>query len=400
MFDLIAGVVAWFYSLWPSYGMAIIFLTLAAMVVVTPLTMKGTRSMLQMQLLAPELKKIQNRHRGDRQAMNEASMAFYKEHGMNPVGGCLPLIAQMPIFLVLYRVVLGLTRRTTEIGTQLGFTSYQFSATQTGNTRLYTDTPISRSELRFDPDFLSTDTQLYADLNQNTEMVSWGVDLSRTASAAMAEGVITALPYFLMMGLVLVTGLYQQRQIQGRQGNTVMHPTQQTIMKLFPYFLPVFCYGMPAAVVVYFIASALYRIGQQAYITRSFYSGDDSLGAQVAEQRKSSGKSDSSDRTSRKAGKGGSSKAMTPRKGSPTPKRDAQASKGKARQPRSRAKKGKPSAPKRASRPGAPRRSASGAGRSGKAPSRRHPQGGRTTPRGTTGRRPAPNRSKSKKKRR
>ena len=132
LFDLITAVLAWFYSLWPSYGMAIAFLTLTTTIAVTPLTLKFTRSTLQMQQHMPELKKIQAQHRGDRQAINEATAAFYKEHGLNPVGCLLPMLVQAPIFLVMYRVVDGLTRRTTEIGTQIGFTSRRYADTALG----------------------------------------------------------------------------------------------------------------------------------------------------------------------------------------------------------------------------------------------------------------------------
>src|SRR5918999_4492588 len=109
MFDAIATVLAWFYELWPSYGMAIVFLTLAVMVVLTPLTLKGTRSMMAMQRLQPELKKLQQKYKGDRQKLNEEMMKFYQEHKINPVGGCLPLLLQIPVFIVLYRVLSGLT---------------------------------------------------------------------------------------------------------------------------------------------------------------------------------------------------------------------------------------------------------------------------------------------------
>lgn len=410
MFDVIAAILAWFYSVWPSYGMAIVFLTMAAMVVVTPFTMKGSRSMLKMQLLAPELKKIQNQHRGNRQAMNEASMLFYREHGVNPVGGCLPLIAQAPIFLVLYQVVHGLTRRTTEIGTQLGYTTSQYSTVETGTITPYGTTPILRNELPFDPDFLSRDTDLYQALSQETEMISWGVDLSRSASTAMSESIVAALPYFLMMALVLVTGLYQHRQIQGRNTGATMQPAQQRIMKLIPYFLPVVSYGIPAAVVVYFIISALFRIGQQAWITRSLYSGDESPGAELARQRQSLKEKGSASGQSGKQAKARSPRSVSPSKGRPTPKRDSRAPQRSAHRSRAQAKKPTSASQRRtfrSSRSGRSGRSAgssrrvSGSGRSGKAPSRkRNRGGGRVTPPGSTARRPAPNRSKSKRKRR
>ncbi|MBT6943768.1 MAG: hypothetical protein HN979_01165, partial [Actinobacteria bacterium] len=81
MFDLIATVLAWFYDLVPSLGLSIVLLTLVVMVVVTPLTLKGTRSMIKMQHLQPEMKKIQTRHKGDREKMNKELMAFYQANG-------------------------------------------------------------------------------------------------------------------------------------------------------------------------------------------------------------------------------------------------------------------------------------------------------------------------------
>ncbi len=433
LFDVVTAVLAWFYSLVPSYGMAIALLTLTAVVAVTPLTLKMTRNMLQMQQHMPELKKLQNQHKGDRQAMNEVTMAYYKEHGLNPVGCLLPMLVQGPIFLVMYRVVDGLTRRTTEIGTQLGFTSRRYADSVAGGVPEHTETPIVRGDLPFDPDFLSRDSDLYENLSADVEMVSLGVDLSRSASSVISESIVAALPYLLMLLIVLVTSLYQQRQIQGRQSGAAINPQQQMMMKLIPYMLPVFSYVMPAAVVTYFIVSNLVRIAQQAYITRSFYRGEDSLGAQVAKQR-AAAVTEADDATGAKAR---SPKSITERKGAPTPKRDAKSPRAKAparkraqgdakvparkrtqdgaKAParkkaegdaeapaRKRAQSGaKPSSRKEAAAKASP---AGRGGRTGKAPSRSRsssrPGGGRVTPPGSGARRPSQNRSRSKKKRR
>ena len=102
LFDGIASALSFFYDITSSYGGAIILLTLAVMVIVTPLTLKSTRSMIAMQQLQPELRKLQVKYKDDRQKLNEEMMAFYKEHNINPMGGCLPLLVQMPVFIVLY----------------------------------------------------------------------------------------------------------------------------------------------------------------------------------------------------------------------------------------------------------------------------------------------------------
>src|SRR5438132_8924099 len=94
---------SFFFDLVPSYGLAIILLTVAVRLVLLPLTIKQTRSMQEMQRLQPEVKRIQAKYKGDRQKMNEEMMNLYKEHKVNPLGGCLPLLLQLPIFWALYR---------------------------------------------------------------------------------------------------------------------------------------------------------------------------------------------------------------------------------------------------------------------------------------------------------
>lgn len=105
-FEIFAAVLAAFYSVIPSYGLAIILMTVAVRVVLLPLSIKQTKSMRGMQRIQPEVKKLQQKHKGDRQKLNEEMMKLYKEHGVNPFGGCLPLLLQLPVFIALYRVLL------------------------------------------------------------------------------------------------------------------------------------------------------------------------------------------------------------------------------------------------------------------------------------------------------
>jgi len=117
-----AWVLALIYGAIPNYAIAIALLTILVMIVVFPVTLKGTRGMMKMQLLAPELKKIQARHKASpgaspeekaeaRKALNEEMMALYKENNTSPTGGCLPLFLQMPMFLILYGTIKGLTHK-------------------------------------------------------------------------------------------------------------------------------------------------------------------------------------------------------------------------------------------------------------------------------------------------
>ena len=91
------------------------------MIIVTPLTLKGTRSMMMMQQLQPEMKKIQTQYKDDRQKLNEELLKFYKENNINPLGGCLPLLVQMPVFIVLYQVLRGPDRCASDLGFDPGW---------------------------------------------------------------------------------------------------------------------------------------------------------------------------------------------------------------------------------------------------------------------------------------
>jgi YidC/Oxa1 family membrane protein insertase len=88
---------------WPSYGLAIVFMTIAIKLAILPLTQKQMKSMRAMQEIQPKTKYIQEKYKDDKEQMQKKTMELYKEHGVNPLGGCLPLFIQMPIFLAFYQ---------------------------------------------------------------------------------------------------------------------------------------------------------------------------------------------------------------------------------------------------------------------------------------------------------
>lgn len=102
LFDLLM----WLHGIFGNWGWAIIALTILIRLVLYPLTYKGMLSMQKMKDLAPKIKDIQAKHKGDPQRMNAAVMETYKKHGANPLGGCLPLLMQIPVFFAIYRVLL------------------------------------------------------------------------------------------------------------------------------------------------------------------------------------------------------------------------------------------------------------------------------------------------------
>jgi len=263
-FKVFASILAFFYDLTGNYAIAIILLTLLVMIIVTPLTLKGTRSMMVMQQLQPEMKKIQARYKDDRQKLNEEMLKFYKENSINPVGGCLPLLVQMPVFLVLYQVLQGLTRRVSDLGGTIGWVTGQTSSGATPS-------KAPSFERLFDPAWINQSTKMYEDLSATSQMNAFGLDLAESASKAMQQGILHALPFLVLIAIVAVTGFIQQRQIQGRTPSSQTNSQQQMIMKIMPFFLPVISFGLPSGLVLYFAVSNLYRIGQQAFISQSIY---------------------------------------------------------------------------------------------------------------------------------
>lgn len=263
-FKAFASILAFFYDVTGNYALAIILLTLLVMIIVTPLTLKGTRSMMMMQQLQPEMRKIQTRYKDDRQKLNEELMKFYKENSINPLGGCLPLLVQMPVFLVLYQVLSGLTRRVSDLGAASGWLSGRFDLGEAFS-------KVPSYERVFDPNWISTSSKMYQDLSTSYQMEAFGLDLSESASKALNSGVVHALPFLVLIAIVAFTGFVQQRQIQGRNPNASTNSQQQMIMKLMPFFLPVISFGLPSGLVLYFAVSNLYRIGQQAFISKSIY---------------------------------------------------------------------------------------------------------------------------------
>ena len=278
-FDAIGAVLNFFYSIVPSalkdsigFGFAIMALTVLVMVLITPLTVKSTRSMLEMQRLQPEMKRIQEKYKNDRERMNQELMAFYQEHKINPLGGCLPMLAQMPVFIIMYQLLRGLTFRPGGLGTGIGQLAGQTAVGQSL-------TPWVYDQQYFAPQHLNPDTAMYKALSSTNDMNFLGMDLSLSPSQALKIGLLIAIPYFVLLAIMLATGIIQNRQLQARNTSGNVNPQQQAIMKFMPFFLPVFSYGFPAGLALYWCTQNLCRIGTNHYITHSVYAKEHEIRA-------------------------------------------------------------------------------------------------------------------------
>lgn len=100
------ALLSWLHGIFGNWGWSIIALTIIVRIVLYPLTYKGMVSMAKLKEIAPQVKEIQAKYKGDPQRMNAAVMDFYKKKGANPLGGCLPMLLQIPVFFAIYRVLL------------------------------------------------------------------------------------------------------------------------------------------------------------------------------------------------------------------------------------------------------------------------------------------------------
>jgi YidC/Oxa1 family membrane protein insertase len=105
LLDALLAALQFFHDFAGDWGLAIVLLTLVIRLAMIPLTVKQTRSMHEMQRIQPKIKQIQKKHKDDKQKQQEEMMKFYQDNKVNPFGGCLPLLLQMPVFIALFTVL-------------------------------------------------------------------------------------------------------------------------------------------------------------------------------------------------------------------------------------------------------------------------------------------------------
>jgi YidC/Oxa1 family membrane protein insertase len=241
IYNFFGAILAFFYGIIPNLGISIILLTILVMLVLFPLTAKQAKAMMHMQRAQPEIKKLQAKYKHDKQKLNEEVMKFYQENKINPLAGCLPLLVQMPIFLALFRVMREPYKHIPK-GSDL------YAAFCTGpQGKLHTvECNVPKLGLPKPQYFL-------------------GMDLSQHATG-VTGGFLDALPYFILVGAVIVTAFLQSRQSRRNAPN--MTSQMAMISTVLPIAFGLFSLQFPAGLVLYFLVSNLWRLGQQELIMR------------------------------------------------------------------------------------------------------------------------------------
>ena len=233
--SVLGSILAFFYDIIPNYGIAIILMTIVVNFVVFPLTLKQTRSTRAMQEIQPEVEKLRKKHKDEPDVLNQEIMALYKARGVNPAGCFLPLLVQMPIWFALFRVL----REPLRVAPAQAVLPAGSSLARA----------LAEGPLRF-----------------------LSMDLAETPGDVVSTfGLLSleAIPYLLLVGFVVLTGLLQQRLItppnQG-QTQTAQAATVQKVTKILPLFFGVISYFWPAGLNLYFATSNAFRTGQQLLI--------------------------------------------------------------------------------------------------------------------------------------
>jgi len=246
LFDAVGWVLAFIYGLIPNYAIAIALLTVVIMLLLTPLTVKSTKSMLAMQRLQPEIKKLQTKYKGaeNRQKLNEEMMALYKEQGINPAGGCLPMFLQMPFLIILYDTIKGLT------------TTVLVKGKATVAPR-YIPKPAAHSS-----GTALVDKLYHSLILSGGKMVAFGVNL---ANKPFAHGLSTGqrIPLFAFVALAVALQYFQMKRMNSRNSQAAINKQMQTIQKVTPILFAYIYFLIPAAVVIYMVISTLIRIATQ-----------------------------------------------------------------------------------------------------------------------------------------
>jgi YidC/Oxa1 family membrane protein insertase len=308
LLNTIGWILAEIYKYIPNYGIAIIILTLLIKIVLLPLGVKQIKSMQTMQAIQPRIKEINKKYKADKAKAQEETMKLYKEAGVNPLGGCLPLLLQFPILISMYAVIrmpmlqaspngskdptayivqnnhLPIDSRLfsdviTHQNTGLLIVNLQCSAAQSGSQAYLSDTsrdPVISGKPLYNGRYLSN-----GDISNQQPIPN----LTSSSTLDCGKGVPSKIPYFVLLALMIATTFYQQRQMQKASPPGATSGQQQTIMKLMPIMFGVFGFAFPAGLVVYWTVSNIFQIGQQSYLMRAGHIGPEALDKRMAEQR-------------------------------------------------------------------------------------------------------------------
>ncbi|MDY9921512.1 MAG: YidC/Oxa1 family membrane protein insertase [Synergistota bacterium] len=230
--ELLLTILEFFYGLTNSFGLAIVLLTIAVRIVLYPLNQKQMTSMQQMQKIQPRLKVLQEKYANDKEKLNQETMRLYKENKVNPAAGCLPLLVQLPILILLFNVL-----RT-----------YDFAGTSFLGIILGSSTTAG----------LAQAVGVAADPTGN-----YGVMSVLTGILKNPAGLSNAGLYIGNLILLISISFLTWAQQKLSSGTNPQMAMMNTVM---PFFMAFICLSMPGGVMLYWGLSSLMGVVQQYFV--------------------------------------------------------------------------------------------------------------------------------------
>jgi YidC/Oxa1 family membrane protein insertase len=288
LLDAIGWLLARLYDFTGNFGFAIIILTIVFRIVLLPLGIKQIKSMQAMQALQPKIKEIQKKYKGNKQKVQEQTMKLYQEYGVNPLGGCLPLLLQFPILIAMYSVIRAPVP--------------------------FPQDPDTPGVVQYHNNHLPEDSQLFIDVTHPNHDGMHFLFMNLQCSAQTAGKTVPVLnterkpsgdtlecgdsgadriPYFVMLAFMIATTFYSSRQTQKATPASAQNSQTQIITKVMPVMFGIFGFQFPAGLVLYWTVSNLFQIGQQAVMLRLGHIGPEAMDRRIADAKaKASSKPD------------------------------------------------------------------------------------------------------------
>ncbi len=293
-------VLAQIYDLVPNYALAIIILTLLIRILLLPFGIKQIKSMQHMQALQPKIKDLQKRYKSNKQKQQEETMKLYKEAGVNPLGGCLPLLLTFPFLIAMYAVLRPpvLAPTTAPSGTSayvvvnnhLPEDSALFEKVVT-----HADLEVAGANLQCSLATSGTQVELK---DTKGQPIQPGLQILGSGDQPLPFDAVTrstldcgtskfpdAIPYVLLIGLMVGSGFFQQRQMTRANPPSAQAGPQAAMMKYMPLLFLVWGWQFPAGLVLYWTTSNAIQIGQQTILLKAGHIGPEAVERRIAEHR-------------------------------------------------------------------------------------------------------------------
>jgi YidC/Oxa1 family membrane protein insertase len=257
----VAWMLAFIYGIIPNYAIAIAILTVIIMALLTPLTVKSTRSMVAMQKLQPELKRLQQKYKGPehRQELNEEMMRLYREEGVNPATGCITGLLQAPFLFILYSVIRGLSQTLPALHGKVACGS-----------------PIPKPPVNFTglvscPRNIPSSSRMFHDIataHPAGAMLAWGMNIALKPFSSHGS-IWAAVPFYCLVVVAVGVQYFQMSQLNRRNQNKSQMSSQMLMFqRITPILFAYIYFIVPAAAVIYMVFSSLIRILTQDLIFR------------------------------------------------------------------------------------------------------------------------------------